>query len=284
MTARATYRSICALFALLLSACSPFRMIDTLTPDDGYRREVAIPFGAGDRRKLDVYHPTNPNGSDAIIVFLYGGAWKGGRREDYRFVAQPFVAAGFTTVVPDYRLYPEVRFPAFVEDAAAAVAWVQRELVKDSAGRRIVLVGHSAGAHIAAMLALDPRYLDAEGLSPEILRGWVGLAGPYAFNPLNTRSTNPIFQPVADDIDQGRPVAFARAGAPPALLLHGTNDTTVYTLNSEQLEAALRAAGSPVTYKPLEKVGHIGIVLAINKPGMGGAPVLEEIAGFVKGL
>ena len=278
------FKPFTPLLLLIFVACSPFSVIDAIVPEEGYERETAIPYGAEERQKLDLYRPTRPNSDHSIIVFLYGGSWRMGDRRQYRFAAQPLAAAGYTTVVPDYRLYPEVRFPDFVSDAAKAVAWVQRELVGEGEPPRIVLVGHSAGAHTAALLALDRRFLVAEGLSSSILKGWVGLAGPYAFNPLKTRSVRPVFELIAGDIDQGRPIAFARPGAPPALLLHGTSDTTVYPLNSERLEAALRLAGSSVIYKPLENVGHIAIVVSIAQPGLGGAKIVSEIAQFIRGL
>jgi acetyl esterase/lipase len=281
---RAFTKSAAALLAILLGACSPFRVADMLAPKEGYELKSAIAYGDGERRKLDIYHPTKPNGDDTIVVFIYGGSWRMGNRSQYRFAAQPFAAAGYVTVVPDYRLYPEARFPDFVSDMAAALNWVQRELVGEGKPPRIVLVGHSAGAHIAALLALDPRYLKAEGQSTDIIKGWVGLAGPYAFDPIKTKSTKAIFEPAANDVSQAQPVSFARGDAPPALLLHGTKDATVYSWNSEELAEAISAAGGKVTYKPLDNIGHIAIVVSIAKPGLGGAPVLKEIEEFIEGL
>ena len=281
---RAFTKSAAALLAILLGACSPFRVADMLAPKEGYELKSAIAYGDGERRKLDIYHPTKPNGDDTIVVFIYGGSWRMGNRSQYRLAAQPFAAAGYVTVVPDYRLYPEARFPDFVSDMAAALNWVQRELVGEGESPRIVLVGHSAGAHIAALLALDPRYLKAEGQSTDIIKGWVGLAGPYAFDPIKTKSTKAIFESAANDVSQAQPVTFARGDAPPALLLHGTKDATVYPWNSEELAEAISATGGKVTYKPLDNIGHIAIVVSIAKPGLGGAPVLKEIEEFIEGL
>ncbi|MDA0341939.1 MAG: alpha/beta hydrolase [Proteobacteria bacterium] len=273
-----------AAIALLVTACSPFRVADMLAPKNGYERETGIAYGDLGRQKLDIYRPSQPNGDDAIIVFIYGGSWRMGNRADYRFVAQPFAAAGYTTVIPDYRLYPQARFPDFVRDIAAALAWIQREMVGKGKPPRIVLVGHSAGAHTAALLALDRRYLEAEGLSPDIIKGWVGLAGPYAFDPIKTKSTTAVFATVRDDVRQAQPLTFARGDAPPALLLHGSSDGTVYPWNSEMLEQAIKAKGGRVSYQPLDNIGHIAIVVSIAKPGLGGAPVLKEIATFIRGL
>ncbi len=281
---RAVSQTAAAFLAVIVGACSPLRMADMLSPKEGYDLKSGIAYGSGERRKLDVYFPTKPNGSDAIIVFLYGGAWRMGNRSDYRFIAQPFAAAGYVTVVPDYRLYPQGRFPDFVDDIAEALNWVQSELADGSKSAKIVLVGHSAGAHIAALLALDPRYLKARRQSPDIIKGWVGLAGPYAFDPVKTASTSPIFERARNDVSQAQPITFARADAPPGLLLHGNKDGTVYPWNSEELEKALKAKGGRVTYKVLDNIGHIAIVVSIAKPGLGGAPVLKEIEEFIEGL
>jgi acetyl esterase/lipase len=281
---RAVFQTAAALLALLVTACSPFRAADLLSPSSGYERETGVAYGSLPRQKLDIYRPTNANDDDAIVVFIYGGAWRMGNRSDYRFIAQPFAAAGYTTVVPDYRLHPEVQFPDFVTDVASAIAWIQREMVGRDKPSRIVLVGHSAGAHTAALLALDARYLEAEGLSPDIIKGWVGIAGPYAFDPIKTSSTRAVFATARDDVRRTQPVTFARADAPPGLLLHGATDGTVYPWNSEELEKAIKAKGGRVTYKTLENIGHIAIVVAIAKPGLGGAPVLKEIANFISGL
>lgn len=281
---RAVSQVAAALLALVVGACSPFRVADMLAPKEGYELKGGVAYGDGERRKLDIYLPSKPNGDDTVIVFIYGGSWRMGHRSQYRFTAQPFAAAGYVTVVPDYRLYPEARFPDFVSDIAAALKWVQTELVGEGGAAKIVLVGHSAGAHIAALLALDPRYLEAEGLSTDIIKGWVGLAGPYAFDPIKTKSTTAIFAPAADDVSQAQPVTFARGDGPPALLLHGDKDGTVYPWNSEELEKAIKAVGGRVTYKPLSNIGHIAIVVSIAKPGLGGAPVLKEIEQFIEGL
>lgn len=281
---RAVSQIAAALLALVVSACSPFRVADMLAPKEGYELNPGIAYGDGERRKLDIYYPSSPKDEETIVVFIYGGSWRMGHRSQYRFAAQPFAAAGYVTVVPDYRLYPEARFPDFVSDIAAALKWVQTELVGEGKAPRIVLVGHSAGAHIAALLALDRRYLEAEGLSTDIIKGWVGLAGPYAFDPIKTKSTKAIFEPAANDVSQAQPVTFARGDAPPALLLHGTKDATVYPWNSEELAEAISAAGGKVTYKPLDNIGHIAIVVSIAKPGLGGAPVLKEIEEFIEGL
>lgn len=256
-------------------------MIDALVPDEGYVGETGIAYGPEERQMLDIYHPVRPDLSKPVIVFFYGGSWKNGERGSYRFVGQSFAAEGFTVVIPDYRLYPEVRFPGFVQDGAAAVAWVSDNLDRPAGSNSgIVLIGHSAGAHIAALLALDEHYLRRAGASPDVLEGVVGLAGPYAFDPLRYRSTKPIFES-AEDPDTARPVTFVRAGPPPTLLLHGLEDRTVWPLHSEDLAARLAEAGNQVSYLPLEGAVHVEILLALAQPFAYLAPVHESIVDFI---
>ena len=148
------------------AGCSPFKVADVLSPYSGYEVTADVPYGTHERQKLDIYTPTKKQKSTDIIIFIYGGSWKSGEKSNYRFIAQPFTNAGFVTIVPNYRLYPEVRFPEFNKDVAKAVAWVHQNFSRSKDSKNIILVGHSAGAHIAALISLNPNYLEAEGLSP----------------------------------------------------------------------------------------------------------------------
>jgi acetyl esterase/lipase len=270
-----------AALGLSVSACSPLQVLNASIPSEGYRRTAGLPYGPHPRNRLDVYVPREAAGPRPTVVFFYGGSWQNGERGKYRFVAEALTSRGFVAVLPDYRTYPEVRFPAFVEDGATAVAWTLREAALHGGDPQcVVLMGHSAGAHIAAMIALDARYLERERLAPSALRGFVGLAGPYDFLPIRSRTLQQIFGG-ADGIPQTQPVTFASAGAPPALLLHGTDDGTVLPRNSERLAARLREAGAPATLKLYPGMGHVRIVTALAKPFRDGQPVLDDVAGFV---
>ena len=270
--------------SLVLPACSPLALVNALVPRDGYQRETDVTYGPEPRHRLDVYRPVPAAESKTVVVFLYGGGWKKGERSHYRFVGEAFAARGYTVVIPDYRIYPKARFPDFVEDAAAAVGWVRRNIAAHGANpNRIVLVGHSAGAHIAALVTLDRRYLEAAGVPEGTIVGWAGLAGPYTFNPTTYPSTKAIFETAAR-VQDTRPVDFVHAEAPPALLLHGTDDDTVRPENSEGLARSLEAAGVSVRYVPLTDVGHIGILLALAKPFQSRAPVVDEITEFLERL
>jgi len=240
--------------------------------------ERGIAFGPQARDRLDIYRPTAGDRGGPIAMFIYGGGWRSGDRATYGFVGAALAARGITTVIADYRLFPEVKFPAFVEDAARAYAWVSTNLATGAAKRRpIVLIGHSAGAYIAAMLALDERYLSAVGIA-ERPAGLVGLAGPYAFDPTTFPTTAEIFKPA----DDARPVALVRPGAPRTLLMHGLTDETVQLYNTRDLATALQAAGADVRKIEYAGIGHMGLVLAISRPFRWRAPVLRELVEFVR--
>ena len=208
------------LVGTLVAACSPLRTFDALVPKDGGIRVVArdVAFGEGPRHRLDVYAPAGTAEKRPVILFFYGGSWNSGTKDGYRFVGRALAARGFVVVIPDYRLVPDVRFPAFLRDNAAAVRWT-RAHVSALGGDpdRLVLAGHSAGAYDAAMLALDPQWL---GKDRTAVKGWAGLAGPYDFLPLDQPATVAAFG-VAPDPVATQPVTFASAGDPPALLATG---------------------------------------------------------------
>ena len=210
--------------AFLLAAWRPLQTFDLLMPKDAGSQRVAegVAYGAGPRQRLDVYAPvTRPDGPQPVVVFFYGGAWSSGRRQDYAFVGRALAAEGFVVVVPDYRLLPEVRFPTFLEDSAAAVRWARDNAAAFGGDEeRIILVGHSAGAYNAAMLALDPQWLGPERAA---VRGFVTLSGPFDFLPLDDSATIGAFGAWPRP-EETQPVFHASADDPPALLLHGAAD------------------------------------------------------------
>jgi acetyl esterase/lipase len=278
---RALHRAVPAL-GLLLAACSPLSAFDALVPKDGGARQVAkgLAYGEGPRQRLDIYVPSGAQaGPRPVIVFFYGGSWNSGSRSGYAFVGRALAARGFVTVIPDYRLVPEVVYPGFVLDGASAVRWV-RAHAKDYGGDgdRIVLAGHSAGAYIAAMLAVDDRWLGADRGA---VRGLVGLAGPYDFAPFTVGASIQAFGDWRNPAET-QPVTWAGAGDPPALLLAGAEDTIVRPRNSEKFAAALRKGGVAAEVKLYPGIGHIGILTAVAKPFRGKAPVVDDVAAFAE--
>ena len=277
---RSLYLALLLIVTLVLAGCSPLAMVNTIAPDDGFVLDRAIGYGPLDRQKLDIYYPEVRDPQAPVLVFFYGGSWRRGDREKYRFVGQSLSSRGYVTVIPDYRLYPDVQFPVFVEDGAASVAWVKENIAESKNG--IVLMGHSAGAHLAALLALDDRYLRQQGVTDRSISGMIGLAGPYAFEPENFRRFRAIFA-TAQPPDISRPITYARPDAPPLLLVHGTDDSVVLPLHSQLLQERMDDQNGRVTRLELEDVNHFDIVLGLSEPFTYLAPeLLPSLEQFIR--
>ncbi len=258
-----------------LVGCSPTRLLDAVTPEGAYTAERDLAYGDHPRQRLDVYRPSGP--SQAVIVFFYGGSWRTGSKADYRFVAERLTRHGMTVVVPDYRLVPDIRFPQFVADGAQAVAWTRRQF---GPGMRLFVMGHSAGAHIAALLSLDPAYLAAVGGTRRDIAGLIGISGPYDFLPITSPRTAEVFAGTAD-LAITQPVTYAGPHAPPALLVHGADDRTVLPRNSERLAARLAEAGVPARLAVLPALGHVEIMLGLSSALDTDGRVMGELLAFL---
>ncbi|HEX9954585.1 MAG TPA: alpha/beta hydrolase [Allosphingosinicella sp.] len=274
-------RRLFALLPLLLGACSPLTAFNTVIPKDrgGVLLARDLAYGSHPRQRLDLYGPRkrDPGAKLPLIVWFYGGSWNSGSKDGYTFAGRALASRGFLVAVPDYRLVPEVRYPAFLEDSAAAVTYLRASVGKYGGDAdRLVLAGHSAGAYNAAMLALDPRWL---GEGRAAVKGLIGLAGPYHFLPLDIAATRDAFGQ-APDLPSTQPLNFAGAGDPPALLLHGADDTLVRPAKSTALAERLRQAGVAAESRLYPGVGHVAIMTALAKPLRGKAPVLEDAAAF----
>jgi acetyl esterase/lipase len=248
------------------------------------RRHADVVFGAHPSHTLDVYEPLRrPDSERPLIVFWHGGRWSAGSKNAYRFVGAGLAELGYVTVVPNYRHYPEVRLAGFMEDAARAVAWAAlhaRDFGADPS--RLVAAGHSAGAHIAALVTLDRRYLEALEAGTVRIAGVIGLSGPYDFLPLREADVQDMFGP-PPLYPESQPINYVREDAPPMLLIHGLRDRMVAIENSRSLAAALAARGVPVTLK-LYDVAHADTVAAISLPARRRAPTLADVAAFVGSL
>jgi acetyl esterase/lipase len=256
-----------------LGGCSPARLASALAPREGYLVRQGLAYGALPRQRLDLYVPAAAPPDAPLLVFFHGGSWRSGERGEYRFVGQSLSALGLVAV-PDYRLFPEAAWPAFLEDGAAAVTWVLRE----APGRRVFLLGHSAGGFIAAALALDPRWGVRDAVA-----GCVALAGPFDFAP--ERGLRPIFAAAPEGRAVAVPAEVALAGAPPVLLLHGAADAVVEPVQSRRLAGRLRAAGVPVRLVEFDGVGHLGVLTPLVEGlVLQGPPVREAVAAFVGGM
>jgi acetyl esterase/lipase len=280
---------IASVGAIAVAACSPLTTLNTvLVPKNGFKDERSIAYGPLDRHRLDVYRPVagtmTASQPAKVVIFFYGGSWKSGERSYYRFVGEALTSRGFVAVVPDYRLYPDTTFPGFVEDGARVVRWVRDNIALHGGDpERIVLMGHSAGAHIAALLAANGHYLAQVQVPSESIRGFVGLAGPYAFDPLRYRMTRPIFGAL-DEPAPSQPITFVDGDEPPMLLLHGTRDQIVLPDQSRLFAAHVRARGGHADLVEYPDLGHIGIVLALASPFRAEDGILAQASDFIGAL
>lgn len=271
---------VLAAVALFATGCSPLGLLNWVNPEPGYDR-VELAYGGHPRQRLDLYRPKVVTGALPVVVFFYGGGWEAGDRAGYRFAALALVEQGFVVVVPDYRVHPEVGFPVFLEDSAKAVAFVHAHAAEHGGDpKRLFVMGHSAGAYNAAMLTLDPKLLAAEGVPATAISGMVGLAVPYDFLPLTSKTLQVIF--TTPDMAKTQPIAFARKDAPPMLLATGDGDGTVYPRNTRNLGRKLTELGAPVETIEYAGLGHAGIVIALSPLFRGTAPVLADVTRFLR--
>jgi acetyl esterase/lipase len=276
--------SVAALLAAVgLAGCSAYYVAlnRSLVSEDDFILSEDLRYGEDGRQQLDVYRPRESAGRVKTVVFFYGGSWRSGRRDYYRFIGEALTNRGFVVVIPDYRIYPQVRFPAFVEDGARAVRWV-RDHIDGYGGDpdQLYLMGHSAGAHIAALLTTDSQYLRQADVPADAVRGLIGLAGPYAFDPFVYRSTRPIFAGLTDPAAI-QPATFLTGSEPPMLLLHGDRDEIVYPSNSHALADAVRRTGGRATVVEITNLGHIGLILAFAEPLRRANGIRDQVARFV---
>jgi len=272
--------------ATVLPGCSLLGALNALIPTDAYTKQSDIAYGKLPRQKLDIYMPTKPvNGTapSPTIVFFYGGRWSDGRRQDYLFSAEALASRGWVAVVADYRLYPEIRYPAFMEDAADAVSWAHAHIGEYGGDpKKIFLMGHSAGAYIAVNLAADPQYLKARNLSPSDISGVIGLAGPYDFLPFTDADVIDIFGP-ASQWPATQPINHITGHEPPMLLVHGRDDITVKPRNSESLARRIKEKGGQAELLLYPGYDHVKLVKVLAAPFRKGEPLLDDIARFVNG-
>ena len=273
-----------AVFGLggLLAACSSVDLLNAVVPKGGVQIIRDVAYAPGPRGALDVYRPTAATTPAPVVVFIYGGSWDSGSRKDYTFVGTALARKGFLAVIPDYRLYPEVRWPTFLQDNARAVAWT-RDHAAEYGGdpHRLFVMGHSAGAYNAVELGVDRRWLAAGGRDPKRdLRGVIGLAGPYDFLPLDSEELKVIFGP-PEGRPATQPINHVDGRNPPLFLATDTADTVVRPGNTERMAAKVRAAGGPVEEHEYKGLNHELLVGAIATPLRLLAPVLRDVTDFI---
>jgi acetyl esterase/lipase len=278
---------IASISLLLLSACSStglFLLNSTLKLNSQHSVSKDIAFGQAEWQKLDIYTPNN-NAQHAkpVLVFFYGGSWDSGTKEMYFFVADAFTRLGYVVIIPDYAKYPAARFPVFMEDGAAAIAWTKQHVANYGGDpQKLFIAGHSAGAHLGGLLLTDARYLKKHALSPLDVQGFSGLAGPYNFTPIRP-SLMDVFGP-PENYPNMQAMNFVNGDEPPMLLLHGAEDDTVGVRNQELLIEKLSAVGNPSTSILYPGLTHTSILTSLTPVLKKNSSTLDDMDKFFKSL
>lgn len=283
MTRRGLFApAFAALMGGLAAACSPLSLFNTLGPRDRGAAKIGsgLRYGDDPRQTMDVYAPVGA-ADLPMLIFFYGGGWDSGSKDVYGWAAQALAARGFVVFVPDYRVVPQVHFPSFIEDAAAATGRAG-ELAATYGGDagRLGVLGHSAGAHLAMMIALDRRYMAAVD-RPDLIRAAAGLAGPYDFLPFDVAASQNAFGR-APDPTLTQPVTFARADAPPIWLGHGTDDTVVHAEDMTILNDRMQAVGGRSEARLYPGLDHADLIATFSPLFRKKAPVLDDVVGFFR--
>jgi acetyl esterase/lipase len=272
--------------ALLASLSACVSSLNYLSAGHDLKVAHDVKYGSDARQGMNVYTlrdaERHAGKGPPVVVFLYGGSWQEGNKENYAFVAAALARHGYVTFVPDYRIYPQARYPDFLDDAAHAVAYARAHAAEYGGDpSRLFLVGHSAGSYIVAMLALDPRWLGSVGLDPaRDIRGAVGLAGPYDFLPLQDPTLEKIFENPAG-LAVTQPINHVSGTAPPMLLIAGQNDKLVDPGNTDRLTARIREKGGQVEEIMYHRAGHRVIIGAFSRALRFLSPSFSDTTRFI---
>lgn len=266
-----------AALALALAACSPAGLLNTITPSGSFSKAADMAYGSLDRQKLDIYAPDEPRADAPIVVFVHGGSWTDGRKGLYKFLAEGLTSEGFEVVVPNYRLYPEGRYPDFIQDTANALAFT----AKRYADRPLIVMGHSAGAYNVLMAILDKSYLEAEGVNIcETVSGVVSFSGPTGIIPLDSEPYITIFPDRFTGEDA--PLNNVTGSTPPILFLHGSDDTTVFPQNSTALAEKITGRGGQADVKIYDGLNHTDVVKVMSRHFDGDATLKSDLVKFIE--
>jgi len=264
---------------------TPLGWLDALVPKDAASRRIAadIRFGPDPKHQLDLYAPRHSPGPLPLLIFVHGGGWDSGDRREYSFAGRALAALGFLVAIADYRVFPEVVFPAFVEDLGHAATWL-RAHATDHGGdpERLFLIGHSAGAYNAVIFALQPERFGGASVAGRI-KGIVGLSGPYDFYPFDVKQSIDAFGTYPDPLST-QPINLVTAAAPPMLLAHGVKDTTVGDYHTVRLSAKLRAAGVTVVERHYPQLKHAPVILGLTTVLRPFLPVYGDVRDFLLGV
>ena len=241
------------------------------------RNHMDIRYGDDYWQKMDIYLPDDTTHTDLpVLLFAHGGAWTHGYKEWLGLMAPVIVETPAIFVSVSYRLAPEYKFPAQAEDVARAVRWTYEHIGEYGGDpHRIFLCGHSAGAHLAALVALDEKYLAAEGVPAEAVAGVVGLSGPYDVALLREDAgwcwfagwyfVEPTFGEKAENWEAASAPRFASPAAPPFLLLYADGDIPHLAAQAYRLSSALAREGVRAPVHKIAGRNHYTIIFNVGK-------------------
>ncbi len=262
---------------VIFVSCAPVTFLNTITPSGSYKLAKNLPYGTGARQKLDIYAPDTPRKDKAVLVFVHGGSWSDGNKNMYKFVGEAFATEGFMTVIPNYLMYPQVRYPEFINDTAAAIAFA----AKKYPGVPLYVLGHSAGAYNAMMVTVDPKYLKAHGMDIcQTINATIGLAGPYGAFPLEKEPYITIFPDLHTGDDA--PAQIKLGPTPPVFLPIGDKDTTVSDLHGRALAKNIIARGGQAEFKLYAGLNHTEMVKVLSRYFDGGSTLKTDILTFIE--
>ena len=256
-------------------AFSALAIVNGITANGGVGVSKDILYGDEPLQDLDIYYPkplaqamktnTTIKQEYPMVVFVHGGSWESGNKEEYAFVGQSLAQAGYVTAVINYRKAPEHVYPDYVEDTAQAIAWSYKNAKRFHANpERFAVVGHSAGAFNAVAAIANEDFLKPYGIKPTDISAVIGIAGPYSYD---FRKFSSVTAFAADATpDEVMPDRQIKGAQPPYLLLTAEKDKVVYATNTIKMTQALKAAGVTVQTSEIKGASHATSIGAMAPP------------------
>jgi len=279
------YRLIVVFLGFLINGCTPLELLNATVSHDGYQKTLNHAYGESLRQTLDIYIPETIISNGDVVVFFYGGRWQDGSKKDYAFVADAYTSKGIITVIADYRIYPGVDWRDFIRDGEKAYQWVFKNINQFGGDpKRIFIMGHSAGAHISAMVAVNAVQIENqenESINQNRPCGLMGLAGPYDFLPISDIDVKRVFAS-AENLENTQPINFVTQDTPAMLLMHGLADTTVKPGNTTRMATRVKSVNGRVQVKLYEKVDHIDILISLSSTFRDYSPALNDSVDFIQ--
>lgn len=272
------------LLSLFVSSCATtgLKTINGLAKLGDYSVHKNISYTEKPDNQLDIYVPSKD--IKAVIVFYYGGCWgncTSKNKADYLFIADTLTKQGYAVVIPDCRQYPDVKFHDIMDDAEASFLWSINHLQEYKIETdNIYVMGHSSGAHVAAMLVDNKKYIVEDRKK---INGFIGLAGPYDFYPFDKEDAYlyDLFSS-QNNYYASQPINHIDGNEPPHLILHGKNDKTVFTHNAVNITQKLKQNNTEHQLVLFEKMKHVNILVSLSKPLRKNSKVLKHINSFIE--